>query len=91
MHWKEKVDLLQEEMRHVQAFLVTQGDCWQERAQQNLLVYCSSAELEGQVSYVCGQAPLFLSLKTHFESLWRFINSYMAGKTQTVILPEAEG
>jgi len=67
MRWTEEVDLLLEEMRHVDQFLEWHGGWWMERANQRKSV--DKGIQEGLSAYTHRQASIHDHLKEKFEEL----------------------
>ncbi|KAF8070016.1 hypothetical protein FPV67DRAFT_1413223 [Lyophyllum atratum] len=69
MRWTEEVELLQEEMRRVQAFLLWRHEWWKERASR-MIGYLDQARADGAAAYALRQASLCLSLQQQFHNDW---------------------
>ncbi|KAG1896738.1 uncharacterized protein F5891DRAFT_958214, partial [Suillus fuscotomentosus] len=67
MRWKEEVELLQEEMRHVLQFLQWHALWW-----DNIAHLCTllGAKKEGVVAYATRQAQICHNLGSKFEASW---------------------
>lgn len=76
MRWDEEVQLLQEEMRRVRAFLTWQASWWieQEDLRRDTV---NPVHQEGISAYARRQAHLRLALNAHFEHLWRFVDNWV--------------
>lgn len=70
MRWSEEVDLLQEEMRRVLAFLKWNANWWQQQG-GDLMHEKDEATRAGMIAYRARQAALRTSLHARFEYLWR--------------------
>lgn len=68
--WTEEVELLQEEMRRVLAFLQWQSDWWKTRG-GDLSHVPDDTIRAGMIAYRERQAQLRLDMRERFKSLWR--------------------
>jgi hypothetical protein len=70
MRWSEEVQLLQEEMRRVLAFLKWQSEWWGKRG-GDLSHVVDPFIKEGMIAYRERQASLRLALRERFQNLWQ--------------------
>ncbi|KAG2335898.1 hypothetical protein BDR05DRAFT_897522 [Suillus weaverae] len=68
MRWGEEVELLQEEMRHILAFLMWEAAHWDER--QDSVIPTSLEHQDGCIAYAKCQAFLRRELAASFEACW---------------------
>ncbi|KAG2139540.1 hypothetical protein BD769DRAFT_1350679 [Suillus cothurnatus] len=68
MRWGEEVELLQEEMRRILAFLMWEAACWDKR--QDSVIPTSLEHQDGCVAYAKRQAFLRRELAASFEARW---------------------
>jgi len=76
MRWSEEVLLLREEMRRVLEYMSWFADWWTTHAAVPSMAsdpYLS----EGLSAYAAKQADLRLSLRNHFETLWKDVQSWL--------------
>ncbi|KAJ6457468.1 hypothetical protein DFH09DRAFT_1063427 [Mycena vulgaris] len=104
MRQEEQVDLLEEEMRRVLAFLRYKADWWEGRAAQRprvpldgrtkVGIMCAPAHKaydEGNVAYARRQALRLHELAALFETKWEDVPGFISmGRTALGILPEEE-
>ncbi|KAF7373659.1 hypothetical protein MSAN_00576700 [Mycena sanguinolenta] len=69
MRWAEEVDLLEEEMRRVSAFLHWRSGWWSERVGGRSLP--AGPQLEGETAYALRQASIQAQLAEDFEREWK--------------------
>ncbi|KAJ7088319.1 hypothetical protein C8R44DRAFT_751892 [Mycena epipterygia] len=69
LRWGKEVDLLEEEMRRVQQFLLWHSDWWAEQVNRRVLP--EGAQLEGETVYATRQATLQSKLCTSFTTTWK--------------------
>ncbi|KAJ7120873.1 hypothetical protein C8R44DRAFT_623095 [Mycena epipterygia] len=69
LRWGEEVDLLEEEMRRVQRFLLWRSDWWLEQVDQRGLT--EGPQLEGETAYAIRQAGLQSKLCATFAKSWK--------------------
>ncbi|KAG1735898.1 uncharacterized protein EDB91DRAFT_1238142 [Suillus paluster] len=67
MHWKEEIELLEEEMHRILQFIQWHALWWDNVAHLHALV---GAEKEGVVAYATRQAHLHRDLSAKFETSW---------------------
>ncbi|KAG2129417.1 uncharacterized protein EDB93DRAFT_1095474, partial [Suillus bovinus] len=68
MRWGEEVELLQEEMRRILAFLRWEAGCWERRRED--AVPANAEHEDGCVAYAKRQADLRRNLASSFEARW---------------------
>jgi hypothetical protein len=69
MRWQEEVELLQEEMRRILAFLLRQANWWQMQGLRMAGILDAAAQ-EGAMAYAQRQASLRLALHSQFQKEW---------------------
>ena len=74
MRWSEEVLLLEEEMRRVQDYMSWFANWWTSHAVVPSAVH-DPYLAEGLTAYALKQADLRLSLRNHFEMLWKDVRS----------------
>jgi hypothetical protein len=79
MRYTEEVQLLQEEMRRVLAFLQWQANWWREQGNRrsHAPIALDSEEAEGLLAYAERQAALRLLLHDRFKHMWRFVEDWV--------------
>src|SRR5262245_22685731 len=82
MRWKEEVQLVQEEMRRVLAFLLWQSQWWMDK--RTAISTTSSDQLEGYVAYASRQAALRSKMRDHFIHMWRHVEEYVIREVDTI-------
>jgi hypothetical protein len=80
MRWTEEIDLVQEEMRRVSAYLSRYANWWSSHADVGRMRQYDSYLSEGLVAYAERQAHLRTSLQNHFQGLWSDVASWVTGK-----------
>jgi hypothetical protein len=75
MCWEEEVQLVQEEMRRVLAFLLWQAQWWMERRMANSTT--SSDQMEGYVAYASRQAALWIKMRDRLFVTWHHVEEYI--------------
>lgn len=76
MRWSEEVLLLQEEMRRVLEYMSWFSDWWTSHAAPPSTAHDPFLS-EGLTAYAAKQADLRLSLRNHFETLWKDVQSWL--------------
>lgn len=83
MRWTEEVELLQEEMHQILAFLDWQAQWWEEQGAATF--GDDPATTRGRVAYAGRQAALRRTLRDSFQATWadipRFLRLYDSWKT----------
>lgn len=74
--WSEEVELLQEEMRRVSAFLEWQTEWWEDRASPR--TWLDGMENEGVSAYAHRQAAIRRAMRTRCTSIWSVVPSLVA-------------
>ncbi|KAJ7108897.1 hypothetical protein C8R43DRAFT_1139824 [Mycena crocata] len=69
MRWAEEVDLLEEEMRRVQHFLLWRAEWWKEQIGRRGLE--DGPQLEGETAYALRQSALQMKLRGDFMREWK--------------------
>ncbi|KAJ7617002.1 hypothetical protein DFH06DRAFT_1012669 [Mycena polygramma] len=69
MRWREEVDLLEEEMRRVLAFLAWRAEWWTSRV--GLRGLSDGPQREGESAYATRQAALHMELRDGFAAKWQ--------------------
>ncbi|KAJ6570826.1 hypothetical protein DFH09DRAFT_1362492 [Mycena vulgaris] len=69
--WREEVDLLEEEMRRIPAFLLWRADWWKEQVGRRGL--SDGPQLEGETAYALRQASLQAKLAARFMKEWEAV------------------
>ncbi|KAF7289740.1 hypothetical protein MIND_01347600 [Mycena indigotica] len=79
LRWSEELDLLEEEMRRVQQFLLWRADWWEMRAEIDGVAADSDAleELEGKAAYARQQAQFQRDLCGSFARMWGHLPAYI--------------
>ena len=70
MRWSEEVSLIQEEMRRVLEYMSWSANWWSGHAAVASMAH-DPYLTEGLTGYAAKQADLRLSLRNHFEMLWK--------------------
>ena len=73
--WKEEVELLQEEMRRILAFLMWQANWWENQSRSEPGTEVEAAE--GLIAYALRQADLRRRLHDRFEFAWRNVAEFV--------------
>ncbi|KAJ6484089.1 hypothetical protein C8R45DRAFT_1214949 [Mycena sanguinolenta] len=68
MRWAEEVDLLEEEMRRIEAFLRWRAEWWMTRVDRRQLP--AGPQREGEAAYAIRQAGIHATLATEFVMQW---------------------
>jgi hypothetical protein len=76
MRWSEEVLLVQEEMRRVLEYMSWFADWWSSHAAVPSIAHDPYLS-EGLTAYATKQADLRLSLRNHFEMLWKDVQSWL--------------
>ncbi|KAF8888032.1 hypothetical protein BD779DRAFT_1611372 [Infundibulicybe gibba] len=74
----EEVELLMEEMRRVQRFLVWQEEFWITKGSVEGWGEMSTMRTEGLVAYANRQAALRCALNAHFSNIWASSSTYVS-------------
>ncbi|KAF7371413.1 hypothetical protein MSAN_00778000 [Mycena sanguinolenta] len=69
MRWAEEVDLLEEEMRRIEAFLRWRSDWWMKRVDGRRLP--AGSQREGEAAYAIRQAGIHATLAAEFVTQWQ--------------------
>ena len=89
MRWREEVDLLEEEMRRVRAFLRWRSGWWSERVGQKVLP--PGPQLEGETAYALRQAAIQAQLADEFERDWKDLADLIRqGRDGTLVVDDSE-
>ena len=75
MRWTEEVLLVQEEMRRVLEYMSWFANWWTSHAVVHSMAAHDPYLTEGLTAYAAKQADLRLSLRSHFEMLWKDVQS----------------
>ncbi|KAJ6479858.1 hypothetical protein C8R45DRAFT_906215 [Mycena sanguinolenta] len=90
MRWREEVDLLEEEMRRVRAFLRWRSGWWSERVGQRSL--SPGPQLEGETAYALRQAAIQTQLADEFEKDWKDLADLIRrGRDGTLVVDDDDG
>ncbi|KAJ6547992.1 hypothetical protein DFH09DRAFT_926685 [Mycena vulgaris] len=84
LRWSEEVDLLEEEMRRIQQFLMWRSDWWLEKVGARGLE--DGPQAEGETAYAVRQAGLLADLCARFADQWRMARLpelIATGRTET--------
>jgi hypothetical protein len=76
MRWSEEVLLVQEEMRRVLEYMSWFANWWTSHATVPSMAH-DPYLMEGLTAYAAKQADLRLSLRNHFEMLWKDVQSWL--------------
>jgi hypothetical protein len=86
MRWTEEIDLVQEEMRRVCAYLSWYANWWTSHVNVGYVRQYDSFLSEGLAAYAERQAHLRTSLQGRFQDLWCNVAAWVAAKK----VPDAE-
>ncbi|KAF8958754.1 hypothetical protein BDZ97DRAFT_1668023 [Flammula alnicola] len=92
--WREEVELLQEEMRHVQQFLLHRAATWSKRA-ADLASWClpnvpaDPLFDAGRVAFALNQQEQFLMMARHCGMLWCNVAKYVQSEGRCDIVPRS--
>ena len=76
MRWSEEVLLIQEEMRRVLEYMSWFANWWTSHAVVPSMDH-DPYLTEGLTAYAAKQADLRLSLRNHFEMMWKNVQSWL--------------
>jgi hypothetical protein len=82
MRWSEEVLLVQEEMRRVLEYMSWFANWWTNHADSPSIHHDPEIS-EGLTAYAAKQAHLRLSLRSHFEILWKDVQSLIEVNKQS--------
>ena len=88
MRWSEEVLLLQEEMRRVLEYMSWFANWWTSHAALPSTAHDPYLS-EGLTAYAAKQEDLRLSLRNHFETLWKDVQSWLDAKQVPGMDPES--
>ena len=98
--WREEVELLQEERKHILLFFEYQASEWQKRSQRDEEVWMlpgvryDPVAVDGREAYARHQAHQFREMVSHFRAVWRNIDAYISSNGQednvSIYPPEVE-
>ncbi|KAJ7578105.1 hypothetical protein C8J56DRAFT_797719 [Mycena floridula] len=75
MRWEEEVDLILEEMRRVNVFLLWKASSWREKADN--FISSSQRLQDGGKAYALRQAAMYTPMQTRNLYLWRFVDDWL--------------
>jgi hypothetical protein len=76
LRWSEEVLLLQEEMRRVLEYMSWFSNWWTSHTAVPSIVHDPYLS-EGLAAYAAKQSDLRLSLRDHFQTLWKDVQSWL--------------
>ncbi|KAJ7257987.1 hypothetical protein C8J57DRAFT_1135578 [Mycena rebaudengoi] len=88
LRWSEEVQLLEEEMRRIQQFLLWHGKWWREQVGKREV---DAVQREGDTAYALRQASLKEKLAVRFKEKWSGVEDLIRkGHAGELVVPEAE-